>query len=60
MFFAALFRFLPTHAVGVVVFVPQAPLTPPRNIFRQEQASLPLLRPKKTPLHGKKRASPSV
>jgi hypothetical protein len=28
--------------------------------YRQEQASLPLLRPKKTPLHGKKRASPSV
>jgi hypothetical protein len=28
--------------------------------YRQEQASLPLIRPKKTPLHDKKRASPSV
>ena len=28
--------------------------------YRQEQASLPLLRSKKTPLHSKKRASPSV
>jgi hypothetical protein len=28
--------------------------------YRQEQASLPLLRLKKTTLHGKKRASPSV
>jgi len=28
--------------------------------YRQEQASLPLRHSKKSPLHGKKRASPSV
>jgi hypothetical protein len=45
------------------VFIPQAPFTPPRNILqaRAGVGACPCAPPpKKTPLHSKKLASPSV
>ena len=58
MFFAVPFRFLPTHAVGVVVFVPQTPLTPPRNILGKSRQACPCAPSKK--LHFTAKNAPAL
>jgi len=53
--------FCPTHAVGVVVFIPLRSIHTTTKYFLARAVILPALAPpQKTSLHGKKRASPSV